>query len=65
MIKKSKDKWILYSKDGSKKLGSFPSKEEAIKREQQINYFRSKKKKLGEILVFLLTIKCGCDILYL
>lgn len=44
MIKKSKDKWILYSKDGSKKLGSFPSKEEAIKREQQINYFRSKKK---------------------
>lgn len=45
MIKKRGDKWCLYSKDGSKKLGEFATKEAARKREQQINYFKHKKGK--------------------
>lgn len=44
MIKKEKSKYILYSKDGSRKLGVFDSKEEAIKREQIIQSFKIKKK---------------------
>jgi len=34
------NKWILYSHDGSKKLGEFNTEEAALKREQQINYFK-------------------------
>lgn len=34
------NKWILYSHDGSKKLGEFDTEEAALKREQQINYFK-------------------------
>lgn len=47
MIVKEKGKWILYSKDGSKVLGRFDSKKDAVKREIQIRYFKavSKKKK--------------------
>ena len=33
-------KWILYSHDGSKKLGEFDTEEAALKRERQINYFK-------------------------
>lgn len=35
-------KWVLYSKDGSKKLGSYDSKEGALNRERQIQYFKHK-----------------------
>lgn len=45
MIKKQSNKWILYSKDGSKKLGEFKTKKEAVEREKQINYFKNKKGK--------------------
>jgi len=35
MIKKIKGKFELYSKDGTKHLGSFDTKEEAIKARQE------------------------------
>jgi len=44
MIKKEGSQWVLYSKDGSKKLGSFKTKAAALKREKQINYFKNKKR---------------------
>ena len=40
MIKKEKNQFILYSGDGSKKLGSFPSKEAAVKRENEIKQIK-------------------------
>ncbi len=43
MIKKEGNKYILYSKDGSKKLGVYHTKEEALKRERQIRFFKHKK----------------------
>lgn len=33
-------KWVLYSHDGSKHLGTFDTKEEALDRERQIAYFK-------------------------
>lgn len=47
MITKKDGKWILYTKDGKKKLGEFKTKKEAEKRERQIialKYFKSSKK---------------------
>jgi hypothetical protein len=45
IIKKSDDKYCLYSKKKkSKKLGCYPSKAKAKKREKQIQYFKHKKK---------------------
>lgn len=43
MIKKKGYKWILYTRDGKKKLGEFRTKKEALKRERQIIFFKSKK----------------------
>lgn len=43
MIKKEGSQWVLYSKDGSKKLGTFDSKEEAEDREREIQYFKHNK----------------------
>lgn len=40
MIKKVGSKYVLYSKDGTKRLGTYDSKEAALKRERQINYFK-------------------------
>ena len=40
VIKREGNKWVLYSKDGSKKLGEFDSKEAAEKREKEIEMFR-------------------------
>ena len=40
ILKKEGSKWVLYSKDGSKKLGEFDTKEDALKRERQIQYFK-------------------------
>lgn len=42
MIKKEGSKYILYSHDGNKKLGTFTSKKAAQEREKQINYFKHK-----------------------
>ncbi len=41
MIKQEDGKFVLYSKDGSKKLSSHDTKEEAIKREKQVNFFKA------------------------
>ena len=41
MIRHEGSKRVLYSKDGSKKLGRFDSKEAAEKRERQINMFKA------------------------
>jgi len=40
MIEKHGNEYVLYSHDKSKKLGEFPSRKKAIKRERQINYFK-------------------------
>ena len=40
MIRHKNGKWILYNHDGTKILGEFDTKEEAEKREKQINYFK-------------------------
>lgn len=44
MIKKVGSKWVLYSHDGSKRLGTFMSRAAAVKREREINYFKHKGK---------------------
>lgn len=40
MIKKQGSKWVLHTKDGSKVLGTFDTKEEAEKRERQIQFYK-------------------------
>lgn len=45
MVKRENSKYVLYSKDGKKKLGTFLTKEAAQKREKQIIYFKNKGKK--------------------
>lgn len=44
MIKKQGNKYVLKSKDGTKIIGTYNTKEEALKREHQIQYFKKKKK---------------------
>lgn len=46
MIKKENSKYVLYSKDGSKKLGEASSIKQIKKREKQVNYFKHLKSKL-------------------
>jgi len=41
MIKEEKGKWVIYSEDGSKKLGTYDSEAEAKKRLKQIEWFKS------------------------
>lgn len=48
MIVKEKSKWILYNHDGTEILGEFDSKEEAEKRERQINYFKHLKDNINK-----------------
>lgn len=43
MIRKEGSKYVLYSKDGSKKLGE-GTLEEMKKRERAVNYFKNVKK---------------------
>lgn len=43
IIEKSGDQWILWSKDKSKKLGTFDSEAAAKKREREIQYFKHAK----------------------
>ena len=40
VIKKQGYKWVLYTKDGRRKLGEFRTKTEAVKRERQIQFFK-------------------------
>lgn len=42
MIRKVGNKWILYSKNGKKKLGEFNTRQGAEKRERQINMFKKR-----------------------
>ncbi len=44
VIKRIKGKYCLLSKDSNKKLGCYPSKKGAEKREKQVNYFKHLKK---------------------
>ena len=41
MIKKSGNKWVLYSKNGDKILGRYNSKKGAEKREKQVRYWKN------------------------
>ena len=41
VIKKKGYKWVLYTKDGKKVLGTFKTKKDALKRERQIIYFKN------------------------
>lgn len=47
MIRHIKGKWKLYSKDGSKLLGTHPTKEKAVAQEQAIE---ASKARLGKAL---------------
>lgn len=40
VIRHEGSKWVLYTKDGKRKLGEFDTKKEAIERERQVNYFK-------------------------
>ena len=52
MIIKQGSKFVLKNKDGSKTLGTFDTKEQAMKREKQINFFKylDKRKKKWSLL---------------
>ena len=45
MIIKQGDKWVIKSADGSKVLGTYDTKEEALKRLAQIEWFKKNKPK--------------------
>lgn len=42
-IRKEGGKYVLYSKDGKKRLGEYGSREEAEKRLRQVEYFKHEK----------------------
>lgn len=45
MIKKKAKGYVLYSKDGSRKLGGpYKTRAAAVKREQQVQFFKHAKK---------------------
>lgn len=41
VIKKEGYKWVLYTKDKKRVLGTFRTKKDALKRERQIIYFKN------------------------
>lgn len=45
MIRKCGSKWCLWNKNGTKVLSKHDTKKKALKRERQIQYFKSKRKK--------------------
>lgn len=47
MIRHEGGKWVLYAKDGSKKLGTYDSKEECEARERQVQAFKHMKEAFG------------------
>lgn len=40
VIRKVGNKWVLFTRDGKKKLGEFDTREDALKRERQIQFFK-------------------------
>ena len=40
IVRQEGSKWVLYTSDGKKKLGEYGTKEEALKRERQIQFFK-------------------------
>ena len=46
MIRKEGKKYKLYSKDGSRLLGSAPSLKQIEKREKQVNFFKHLREKV-------------------
>ena len=44
VIKKKGYKWILYNREGTKKLGEFKTRKAALTRERQIIYFKNIKR---------------------
>ena len=51
VIRKEGDKWVLYTSDGSRKLGEFDTYEEALERERQIQYFKRHKEAAEEAMM--------------
>lgn len=49
VIREEGGKWVLYTADGSKKLGTFDTKTEAEEREKQIQYFKSQESLVGSV----------------
>lgn len=50
MIKKENGKYVLYSKDGDKKLGGpYETKEAAKEREREVQYFKHKNAEDGGV----------------
>ena len=48
MIRKTAKGYVLYSKDGSRKLGGpYRTREEALKRERQVQFFKHARKRAG------------------
>jgi hypothetical protein len=48
MIKKTARGYVLYSKDGSRKLGGpYRTREETLRRERQVQFFKHAKKRAG------------------
>jgi hypothetical protein len=48
MIKKTAKGYVLYSKDGSRKLGGlYKTREEALRRERQVQFFKHAKRRAG------------------
>jgi hypothetical protein len=45
MIKKMGNKWVLFNKAGTKKLGTHPSRAAAVAQEQAIEIAKHKRKK--------------------
>ena len=46
MIEKTAKGYVLYSKDGSRKLGGpYETREEALRRERQVQFFEHAKKR--------------------
>ena len=48
MIKHEGGKWVVYSEDGKKHLGTYNSKDEAVKRIRQVEYFKAHPKAKSE-----------------
>ena len=61
MLRHEGSKWVLYSKDGSKKLGEFDTKEDALERERQIQYFKHAKEEIKKPKTFSKMLKKPSD----
>jgi hypothetical protein len=48
LIKKTTKGYVLYSKDGARKLGGpYRTRDEALRRERQVQFFKHSKKRAG------------------